>query len=101
MADFLLKHGANINQGDSDRWTALTHAAGEGNSLIVVRIEWNKVNMFLTSIGKVKITDFLIKHGADLGITTKSGHTALDIATERGNLSRHSTIQLFKFAKIL
>uniref|UniRef100_H3BEC2 Protein phosphatase 1 regulatory subunit n=1 Tax=Latimeria chalumnae TaxID=7897 RepID=H3BEC2_LATCH len=61
MVEFLVEHGANINQPDNEGWTPL-HAAA--------------------SCGFVEISSYLIKHGASVAAVNSEGELPLDVAQE-------------------
>ena len=61
--EFLLNHGAKINETDNDGFTALMQAVQEEN---------------LSSV------EALLNRGADLKLKSKKGQTALMIAEEQG-----------------
>lgn len=61
MVDFLLSHGANVNQVDSEGWTPLHVAA---------------------SCGNLEIAEFLLQHGASLCSVNCDGDVPLDIAKD-------------------
>lgn len=63
MVQFLIAHGADVNQTDRDGWTPIIQAA------------------YLDSAEDVKI---LVAHGADPSAQSKQGLTALSIATQYG-----------------
>lgn len=65
MVKLLIKKGANFNAKDINGYTALHHAASNGD---------------------MKMVDLLINEGADVNATHDSGYTALHVATPRGNL---------------
>lgn len=61
MVDFLLSHGANVNQVDSEGWTPLHVAA---------------------SCGNLEIAEFLLQQGASLCSVNCDGDVPLDIAKD-------------------
>ena len=58
MVEFLVKNGANINQGDNEGWTPL-HATA--------------------SCGFSSIAKFLLDHGANIAAVNNDGDLAYDI----------------------
>jgi ankyrin repeat protein len=63
-AEFLLDHGAETDARDSENGATPLHRAA--------------------SWGRRDVVELLLKHGADRTIRDKSGHTALDLASESG-----------------
>ncbi|MGH0171466.1 UNVERIFIED_CONTAM: hypothetical protein FKN15_060826 [Acipenser sinensis] len=61
MVEFLVEHGANVNQPDNEGWTPL-HAAA--------------------SCGFTEIAGFLIKKGARVEVVNSEGELPLDVAQE-------------------
>uniref|UniRef100_A0A8C1XFY1 Protein phosphatase 1, regulatory subunit 12C n=1 Tax=Cyprinus carpio TaxID=7962 RepID=A0A8C1XFY1_CYPCA len=75
MVEFLLSHGASVNQVDSEGWTPLHVAA---------------------SCGNLEITEFLLRHGASLCAVNCDGDVPMDIAEDEATetlLQEHSLTQ--------
>ncbi|MBN3293863.1 PP12C phosphatase, partial [Polypterus senegalus] len=63
MVQFLVEHGANVNQSDNEGWTPLHVAA---------------------SCGYSDIAEYLLQHGANVGAVNCDGDIPVDIAEEEG-----------------
>ncbi|KAG8547422.1 hypothetical protein GDO81_028392, partial [Engystomops pustulosus] len=61
VVEFLVNHGANVNQADNEGWTPLHVAA---------------------SCGYMEIAEYLLKHSANIAAVNSDGDVPLDIAED-------------------
>lgn len=97
MRDYLLKHGANPNIGDTSGRTPLLYAAGEGNLSQVQNLLSYGANVNVTDndgdtpliesadAGRLKIIKILLAHGADVNAKGFLGFSALARTTGYNN----------------
>lgn len=96
-AKVLLEHGANPNLRGKDGFTPLHDAALNGNREIIELLvthgaEINAVASesastplhYAASFNRLNAVKALVEHGADTNLRTKSGFTALQLATTNG-----------------
>ena len=95
MVKLLLENGAIVDSRDNYFRTPLHYASGHGFCMIAdydgvgMNLKWKE--SALNSIQKenyLKCVETLIKYGADVNTTTKSGRTPLHLAAENGCLIR-------------
>jgi hypothetical protein len=97
MIEFLLRHGANINQKDTNGRSCLHIAAHIGNADVVsLLIKYNGDIELVDNGGRtplltaiwndnLEITKLLLEAEADVNHQDQQGATALSIATQKGN----------------
>lgn len=83
----LIKNQANVNIVGAMGWTPLHEAAKYGKNIYY--IIWSRnisIGIYIfTNLGQVEFVEILIKHGANINLVDKYGHTALHTASIFGN----------------
>ena len=101
ICQYLLRRGADITSKDSNRWTALHHAAGSGHVSIVDALlncstasssqiidmedsDGNTPLIVASKKGNLEVVRLLIKQKADISVRNRQSSTCLDVAVENG-----------------